>query len=457
MSIIARVQAKPLWAGRRLQRFRLLLVTIILGLLGGLIYALHSSTGLPVPRSSASALSPGEVSQILLRNGVGAEGVAIDGLYAPPWYFEWNGRQPPTADKPVLVFYLFETIHEGNLTANPPAALLEIDGRRLGPLNETVLSEAAHHRVSQVLFPAMIEDRTPLLTENTRHIALLLPVDGVVSEDGTLSWDLPLPYGAGAIGSTASPVGHQGMTVPSFVAILGGILAALSPCLMQLTVYYAATLAGSSAEVATSTAAMANARAGIIKTALFFVVGFTIVYTMGGALAGYIGESLQRLGSYSQWLRPVAIISGVLILALAVRTAARARVPLVCRLPLVRIKPGQKTGFVGSVLMGLSFAVGCLSCFSATVLTALLLYAGATGSPLMGALLMLVFSLGIGLVFLLAALLMVQALPWLTFLRKAQPAIGLASALIMGGFGLLMITDSFHLVSGFLSALFGLK
>ncbi len=456
MSALVNVRTILKWGLPHKKSFWLLLLMITIVLLGGLTYVLLSAEGPQGQDPSITALTPEQVRQILVRNGAGADNVAIDALYAPPWYFKWNNRQAPTTDKPILVFFLFETIHEGVLPTDPPPAILKIDGQQFNSLNATVLSTAEHHRVTQVLFPALDDNGSPLLTQSARNITLLLPINGAVSEDGTFSWDLPLPYGAGAIGGS-EVIGHQSMSLAAFFAILGGILAALSPCLMQLTVYYTAALTGSSVEGTTSPTSLTGVRSSMMKTALFFIVGFTIVYTVGGAVAGYIGESLQRLGSLDQWLRPVSIVSGILILILALRTAAQANVPLVCRLPLMRLKAGQKTGFVGSILMGLSFAIGCLSCFSATVLTTLLLYAGATGSPLTGALLMLVFSLGIGLVFLLAALLMAEALPFITFFQKAQRPIGLFSALVMSVFGVLMITDNFHLVSGWLAKLLQLK
>ncbi len=405
------------------------------------------------------ALSPSEMLAILIRSATGPNDTSVDVLYAPPWYFEWNHRTPPATDRPVLVFFLFENIHASTLAPELPIAWLDVDGRRFEPLSVALYSEAPHHRISQVLFAALDATGAPLLTDRTHRMSLTLPMEGVVSAGSTVTWDLPLPYGAGAIGAApTSPAatGRLGLTWASFFAILGGMLAALSPCLLQLAAYYAATLAGTGAELGAALDALpgASVRGRLVKTALFFVAGFVVVYTIGGAAAGYVGQSLQRLGNYDPWLRPIGIAAGILIILLAVRTAARARVPLVCRLPGVRPKPGQTTGVLASALMGLSFALGCLSCFSATVLSALLLYAGATGSPLTGALLLCVFSLGIGLVFLLAALLAAEALPLLAYLNQAQPVIGLISAVIMAGFGVLMITNSFHVVSGFLIQLF---
>jgi cytochrome c-type biogenesis protein len=133
---------------------------------------------------------------------------------------------------------------------------------------------------------------------------------------------------------------------------------------------------------------------------------------------------------------------------MGIRMASQARVPMVCKLPVFN-RPTQ-TGWVASAVMGTTFAVGCLSCFSATVLTALLLYAGASGSPIAGGLIMLMFSAGVGVIFLLAAILMARAAPVATWLTKAQPVIGVVSAIVMITLGALMITYKFHTVTGYL-------
>jgi cytochrome c-type biogenesis protein len=235
---------------------------------------------------------------------------------------------------------------------------------------------------------------------------------------------------------------------PLAIALLGGMLTALTPCLLQLAAYYTAILAGTRA----GTEERASARRQVLRVGLFFIGGFALVYTVGGLLAGLAGESLQRLGSLEAWVRPSSILAGVVILVMALRVALQADAPLVCRLPMGRFAKGE-TGWGGSLVMGVSFAVGCLSCFSATVLSVLLVYAGALGSPLMGAGLLLAFSLGVGLVFVLAAWLATWVTPLMNALYRYRRLSGTLSALIMAGFGLLMITDTFHIVSGYITLL----
>lgn len=101
--------------------------------------------------------------------------------------------------------------------------------------------------------------------------------------------------------------------------------------------------------------------------------------------------------------------------------------------------------------MGFTFAGGCLSCFSATVLPALLLYASAVGSVMYGALLLMVFSLGISVPVLGLALGVSRSERLLSWLQRNNLKLALVSATIMAGFGILMVTYTFHIFSGFIS------
>ncbi|PJF41571.1 MAG: hypothetical protein D6737_01000 [Chloroflexi bacterium] len=401
-----------------------------------------------------AALTPNEVGEILLRNGVGPNDTALDILYAPTWYFDWNQRTLPDTTEPVLAFFVMETIHSGQLIDEPPQALLQVDDKLLEPLRSEVVSDAPHHRVSQVLFNLFDADGKPYITDDSEQITLVTPIDGLISSGNTYRWDLPLPYGLGALNTPnefGSPV-RGALTWTAFFAIMGGMLSALSPCLLQLAVYYTAVLTGTEASVGAQAGQPNAARLELMKTSFYFVGGFTLVYTAGGVLAGYVGQSLEQLAGLEQWFRPISVVSGVLIIIMAVRVALQAKAPLVCRIPM---RVGAGTGRIASATMGLSFAIGCLSCFSATVLSALLLYAGSTGSPISGGMLLFLFSSGVGLVFLTAAWGIGSATPQMTdWLQRSRPLIGGISALVMVVFGLLMITYEFHTVSGFLFKLF---
>jgi cytochrome c-type biogenesis protein len=308
------------------------------------------------------------------------------------------------------------------------------------------VTDSPHHRVSEIHFPAATADGEPTVADDEALVVIAVWPDGHTTIS---TWAPPIPFGLSALNAESeSTTGYTfrspALSLGAIAAIFGGMLAALTPCLVLLAAYYTAVLSGTAAASAND----GSAERKLLLTGLFFVGGFTVVYTSGGVIAGYIGASVSRFDAVGSYAKPVSIAAGVVVVAMGLRMASQARVPLVCKVPVLN-RPTQ-SGWVGSAVMGATFAVGCLSCFSATVLTALLLYAGATGSALAGGLMMLMFSAGVGVMFLVAAVLVAKAAPLSTWLSKAQPTIGVISAVVMISLGLLMVTYKFHLFTGYL-------
>ena len=390
-------------------------------------------------RPDATVLSQTEIQEQLFRE-VGGD-IEYEVLYTPSWYFEWSRRDvPDTGDTAAIGFFVFETVHVGQLPSDLPTYTATADGEPLELLRVGVVDDADHHRVTQVLFVA--EDGPRLLVEDGDRLELTLSG----TANAQFGWELDSALGAGVLSADALEVGitSGALTTAALFAIFGGMLTALSPCLLLLATYYTAVLSG------TATQEDARAKAGrkMMTTAMWFIIGFAAVYTLGGVAAGFVGNSIGRLDSVDTWSRPISIVAGIVVVFMGVRVAAQANVPMVCKIP--GMKRPDKKGVVGSAVMGTTFAVGCLSCFSATVLTALLLFAGATGSPLTGGLIMLTFSATVGLIFLLAAFLMTKAVPLVKWLEKARPYVGGVSAAIMIALGMLMITYKFHIFTGWI-------
>jgi cytochrome c-type biogenesis protein len=331
----------------------------------------------------------------------------------------------------------------GVLPSTLPSFAVTSDGNTLTPTYAASIDNSEHHRVTQLLFSAETDDGFRLVRDGDELVA---DIDGMIS--GTVSWNLDDSFGADLIGGEGSIGIVSGkLTIPALFAIFGGMLAALSPCLLLLATYYTAVLSGTTV----GSAAADKAGKRLVTTSLAFVLGFTIIYTAGGVFAGWVGDSVRRLDSVGDWSKPISMIAGAIVILLGIRMAAQTRVPLVCKMP--GFNRPSKTGFGGSIAMGGTFAVGCLSCFSATVLSALLLYAGATGSALTGGLIMLTFSAGTGLIFILAAYLVARAVPVVGMMEKARPYIGAVSALVMIVLGLLMLTYNFHKFTGWMYTL----
>ena len=349
-------------------------------------------------------------------------------------------RSEPDIDGVGVGFFVFETVHEGVLPSNLPSFAVASDGNALTPVRVASIDNSEHRRVTQLLYSAETEDGFRLVRDGDR---LSVEIDGVLA--GELVWDLDDSFGADLLGEgTSMGIVSGKLTIPALLAIFGGMLAALSPCLLLLTMYYTAVLSGTTAGVPGG----AKASNRVINTSLAFVLGFALIYTAGGVFAGWVGDSVRRLDTVGEWSKPVSMIAGAVVVLLGIRMAAQTRVPLVCKMP--GFNRPTKSGFFGSLAMGGTFAVGCLSCFSATVLSALLLYAGATGSAVTGGLIMLTFSAATGLIFILAAYLAARAVPVVGIVDKARPYIGGISAAVMIVLGLLMLTYNFHKFTGWI-------
>lgn len=424
---------------------------IVLALLSAasliLLLTITGGEEVDVTEDDVTILSQNDVTDALLRTGSGPGDVELELLYTPRWYFAWSGRPEPDANgEPTLAFLMFETTHQDDLPVASPIVTVTSNSGTYEATSFTGVTDAPHHRVSQVFFPAEAPDGTPTVTEGEDLEVVATWPDG---QSATLTWEQPMPFGIAALNadidtSTGFTFRSPALTFGAIAAIFTGMLAALTPCLLLLAAYYTAVLSGTAA----ATANQASAERQLLMTGMFFVLGFTAVYTAGGVVAGYIGESVTRFDAIGSYARPVSIVAGIAVIAMGIRMASQARVPMVCKLP--GFNRPTRSGWVGSAIMGSTFAIGCLSCFSATVLTALLLYAGATGSPIAGGLVMLMFSAGVGVMFLVASILVARAAPLSTWLAKAQPTIGVISAVIMISLGLLMVTYRFHLFTGWL-------
>ena len=375
---------------------------------------------------------------------------SISGIYATPEYFAMT-EQPQEAAKYLpdkfTVFYVFEDIHVGDLPEQPPEMMLRMDGgREFSPIDTTVVRDSYHHRATVVRFPAKDEDGTPIINAKSSSFQLIAH-DPTVHVQQTMQWSLPITYPKDL--SSGSD-----LSLPTLFALLAGLVAVLSPCLLQLTVYYTFALAGISMQQ--NPADHRLARSQVIRTALYFIVGFTLVFTATGSLAGVAGQKLQSSGIMDHWNRPLAIMAGLGILLLGVWMGANSGAPGLCRLPLgAQLRTSRRwLDALKMMFLGSAFAVGCSTCFGGALFISLMIYVGTVGSASLGAIALFLFSLGIAIPYLLAAVFLSRALPLLNSLQRVASGIGLVSSVVLVFFGAILLTDNFHIPSNLLYRLY---
>jgi cytochrome c-type biogenesis protein len=316
--------------------------------------------------------------------------------------------------------------------------LLRIDGTRVVmPTRSEVLVDAEHHRTTVVVFGDL---PSSLLNDNHSYEMLVTRPTG---EMNVLPWSSPLEYPD----SVDQP---RGISFGLLLTLAAGLLAAISPCLLQLTAFYIPTLAGVSADAAAAGMPPPAARRRVLATAGLFVLGFTVPYTLGGAAMGAAGQWIAKTGILNP-SGPLAIASGAVMIAVAGFVAIRARAPMVCKMPMpMGMRTSGRLPLATTFVAGFSIATGCLACFGGAILGVLLVYTGLLGSAPLGALAMFVFSLGIAVPFMLAAVGLSRVLSVATTLQRFTPAIGLVTSAVMLFFGITMITGNFHAVSTWL-------
>ena len=186
----------------------------------------------------------------------------------------------------------------------------------------------------------------------------------------------------------------------SILTALGaGALSFLSPCVLPLVPPYLCYMAGVSVDDfrndKESSEAMRN-RIRLLTTAFTFVLGFTTVFVALGAGATSIGHFLR------QWQQEMAIAAGLVIILMGLNFLGLIRIPFLSREARFQANSAPATP-LGAYVMGLAFALGWTPCIG-PVLGPILSMASVQTSVADGVFLLFVYSMGLGIPFMLAAL-----------------------------------------------------
>lgn len=170
------------------------------------------------------------------------------------------------------------------------------------------------------------------------------------------------------------------------ISFLEGMITFISPCLLPMLPIYISYFAGGRERSAKSS----------LTGALGFVAGFTLVFMAMGALAGSVGSLLKEYQTL------VNILSGAVVIGFGLSFLGVFRLRIFQGIQ--RTMDTQKTGFVSALLFGLVFSLGWTPCVGAFLGSALML-ASQQGSVMTGVMMLLCYSLGLGVPFILSAVL----------------------------------------------------
>ena len=202
------------------------------------------------------------------------------------------------------------------------------------------------------------------------------------------------------------------------IAFLAGLASFVSPCVLPLVPAYLAYL---------------GARVGqpVAVAGAGFVAGLSLVFI----LFFYVFSlAVQPIRAY------VPVVAGVLVIVMALHVAGVIRVPFLDTEYRVMKTAPQGGGVAGGFLLGMGFASGWTPCIGIT-LGAVLSSAVTIGATPQGLSLMIAYSLGLGLPFIVLAFALQGARPLVTFVNHHRRAIDLASAGVLGVMGVLLLTN----------------
>jgi cytochrome c-type biogenesis protein len=225
-------------------------------------------------------------------------------------------------------------------------------------------------------------------------------------------------------------------------AFLAGLLSFVSPCVLPIVPPYLAYLAGVSFSDLQS-AEMERERARrIIISAVAFVLGFSTVFVALGATASFVGQAI------AQYFDMLSIIAGIIIVIMGLHFLGVFRIALLYREARVDVRK-KPAGVVGAYVMGLAFAFGWTPCVG-PVLAAILFIAGSEDTALRGAGLLAVYSLGIGLPFLLAAVFASRFIGWANRFKRHMGTVEKAMGALLVLTGILFITGQMSRIAQWL-------
>ncbi len=208
-----------------------------------------------------------------------------------------------------------------------------------------------------------------------------------------------------------------------FLLFLEGIATFISPCILPMLPIYILYLTGQEDKD--------NKK--LLLNSIGFFIGFAILFSVLGAVFAGIGKYL------SDYSNIINIIFGIIIILFGLNFIDVIKIPFINKTKKIELKTTKK-GFFQSILFGMVFGLGWTPCLGAFLGSALMMVAN-TGNILQGITMLLVFSLGLGVPFILSAVLIEQLKNTFNFIKKNYKTINIISAALLIIIGLYMLVQ----------------
>lgn len=221
-----------------------------------------------------------------------------------------------------------------------------------------------------------------------------------------------------------------------FLLFLEGIITFISPCILPMIPIYISYFAGDS---------MVNDKSkyNVLVNSLGFVLGFTIIFTLLGTLAGSFGSFIKSQSNI------INIISGLIVVIFGINYIGLFKVQFLERSAKLNVQI-KTFKFLSSILFGMIFAIGWTPCVG-TFLGSALMIAVNSKDIMKGALMLLIYSIGLGIPFVICAVLIDKIKESFNFIKQNYKIINMLSGIILILVGFAIMTGYFNKVLSYLT------
>lgn len=231
------------------------------------------------------------------------------------------------------------------------------------------------------------------------------------------------------------------------LSFLEGIITFISPCILPMFPIYLSYFSETDIDDISDTGLDSSKKAPfmspVIKKVLGFTLGFTLVFTLLGAFAGTLGVFL------TEHQRAVSIVAGIIIVIFGLHFTGLLNIEFLNKTKKLDFKK-RKLGFFSSLLFGIVFSIGWTPCVGVFLGSALML-AASQGSVIKGTFMLLLYSLGLAVPFLLSAIFIERLKSTFNFIKKHYKAINIIAGSLLIIVGITMIFGWFGYLMGLLT------
>jgi cytochrome c-type biogenesis protein len=229
-------------------------------------------------------------------------------------------------------------------------------------------------------------------------------------------------------------------------ALAFGFLSFISPCVLPIVPGYISFISGLSFEEMQHSSQLPALRKRILSNSFFFVIGFSLVFIALGASASAVGQFLH------EQINLMSKIAGVIVVIFGIHMIGIYKIPFLNYEK--RLLTSQKPlGFLGSFVVGLSFAFGWTPCIG-PILASILAVASQQETIGQGVVLLVFYSAGLGIPFLLTGVSLTVFYKVFDKFKRHLHKVEVVGGVLLVVFGILIFTNYLTIVSAYLSKWF---